>query len=275
MGVIRPRRACLRRQWEQSTKLAATMDVLRDVQARGEKAIVFAMSKDLQLLLAMWARFELGVQPAIINGDTAATSGGAARSRKQLIADFEAVEGFNVIIMSPIAAGVGLTVVGANHVIHLERHWNPAKEAQRTDRVHRTGQKRDVHVHLPAATHPDLESFDVLLDRLLTSKLRVRDAVMAPGVVSEGDVLAAFGGSSGPPPRHNRGTPWWGAGLSHKDIPPPGTELQSSADNQPPGRPQLSWNVPPANATINGSPIAPAGSSCQRATRARSNASHS
>ena len=181
-------------QCAESAKLAVTLDVLRDVKERGEKAIVFAMSKDLQLLLALWLQFELGVRPDIINGDTAATSGGSGRSRKQLISDFEGVEGFNVIIMSPIAAGVGLTVVGANHVIHLERHWNPAKEAQATDRVYRIGQKRDVHVHLPATTHPELESFDVLLDRLLASKLRVRDAVMAPGVVSEGEVLAAFGG---------------------------------------------------------------------------------
>ncbi|WP_062385079.1 DEAD/DEAH box helicase [Demequina iriomotensis] len=182
------------RQWRASAKLAVTMDVLRDIQARGEKVIVFAMSKDLQLLLALWLKFELGVRPHVINGDTAASSGGRSQSRKELIADFEAREGFNVIIMSPIAAGVGLTVVGANHVIHLERHWNPAKEAQATDRVYRIGQTRDVHVHLPAATHPDLDSFDVLLDRLLASKVLVRDAVMAPGVVSEAEMFAAFGG---------------------------------------------------------------------------------
>ncbi|WP_062460801.1 DEAD/DEAH box helicase [Demequina soli] len=183
-----------RRQLGDSAKLTVTMDVLRDIQARGEKAIVFAMSKDLQMLLALWLQFELGVMPHVINGDTAATSGGRSQSRKELIADFENADGFNVIVMSPIAAGVGLTVVGANHVIHLERHWNPAKEAQATDRVYRIGQTRDVHVHLPAATHPDFDSFDVLLDRLLASKLLVRDAVMAPGVVSEAEMFAAFGG---------------------------------------------------------------------------------
>lgn len=77
-------------------------------------------------------------------------------TRKKLIAEFEAKSGFNILIMSPVAAGVGLTVIGANHVVHLERHWNPAKEAQASDRVYRIGQTKPVFIHLPAVTHPSL-----------------------------------------------------------------------------------------------------------------------
>lgn len=51
-------------------------------------------------------------------------------TRKRMFAEFEAHSVFNVLIMPPVAAGGGLTVIGANHVVHLERHWNPAKEVQ-------------------------------------------------------------------------------------------------------------------------------------------------
>lgn len=180
-------------QVAESAKVLATMDVLRRVQQRQEKAIIFVQSKNAQMLLAAWIHFEFGVLPRIINGDTAATSNRQGTSRRQQIADFESVPGFNVIIMSPVAAGVGLTVVGANHVIHVERHWNPAKEAQATDRVYRIGQTRDVHVYLPAAVHADFATFDVLLDRVLSSKTQLKDAVMAPVVASEGDLVRAMG----------------------------------------------------------------------------------
>ena len=95
--------------------------------------------------------------------------------------------------MSPLAVGVGLTVVGANHAIHLERHWNPAKEAQATDRIHRIGQTREVHVHYPIALHPDVDSFDVNLDRLLRSKVALKDAVVVPQEVRQEEMERALG----------------------------------------------------------------------------------
>ena len=100
-----------------------------------------------------------------------------------MISDFESREGFNIIIMSPVAAGVGLTIVGANNVIHLERHWNPAKEAQATDRVYRIGQIRDVNVYIPVLHHPDHESFDVNLHRLLTQKTLLKDKRSPSGLI--------------------------------------------------------------------------------------------
>lgn len=181
-----------RMQIGESGKLAATMEVLHGVQRAGEKVIIFVQSKAVQMLLAAWIQLEFGVLPRIINGDTAATSSMAGDSRRQLITAFEAASGFNVIIMSPLAAGVGLTVTGANHVVHLERHWNPAKEAQATDRVYRIGQAKDVHVHLPASVLPDIQSFDVLLDQLLRSKTFAKDAVLAPAIATESDLVRAM-----------------------------------------------------------------------------------
>ena len=51
------------------------------------------------------------------------------------------------MVLSTMAAGVGINLTAANHVIHMDRWWNPAVENQATDRSYRIGQQKDVHVH--------------------------------------------------------------------------------------------------------------------------------
>ena len=51
------------------------------------------------------------------------------------------------MLLSVKAGGIGLNLTAANHVVHLDRWWNPATEAQATDRAFRIGQDRDVQVH--------------------------------------------------------------------------------------------------------------------------------
>ena len=183
-----------RRIMGESAKLNVLLDTLDAIQKGGEKVILFMVTKRLQRLLKLWLDQIYGLDVAIINGDTAAVSKKSdVLSRKQLITEFEAKAGFNILIMSPVAAGVGLTVVGANHVVDLERHWNPAKEAQASDRVYRIGQKKPVSIHLPAVLHPEYDAFDVHLDRLLRGKLMLKDAVVTPEVVSENEVLKSMG----------------------------------------------------------------------------------
>ncbi|MCS6116307.1 SNF2-related protein [Shewanella baltica] len=171
--------------FDESAKMAKTIEVLSEIQSRKEKCIIFAVNKRLQRFLSIALGSYFGLGPLhVINGDTkAVVKRQGDLSRKSLIADFEAKDGFNIIIMSPVAAGVGLTVVGANNVIHFERHWNPAKEAQATDRVYRIGQKKDVNIYVPILHHPSFESFDVNLHRLLSQKSMLKDAVVTPGEV--------------------------------------------------------------------------------------------
>lgn len=101
-------------------------------------------------------------------------------SRQQAIDDFQEKDGFNVIIMSPIAAGMGLNVIGANHVIHYSRHWNPAKEEQATDRASRIGQQKDVYVYYPMAVTDGISTFDETLDELLSKKTALASATLFP-----------------------------------------------------------------------------------------------
>ncbi|MFT7355974.1 MAG: SNF2 family DNA or RNA helicase [Gammaproteobacteria bacterium] len=182
------------RNLQESEKLRMLLDILSDIKNKEEKVIIFATTKKLQAVLKICLDkiYELNIH--VINGDSKAMATKKDQlSRKGMITDFEAKDGFNIIIMSPVAAGVGLTVIGANHVVHLERHWNPAKEAQATDRVYRIGQKKPVFIHLPCLLHPEYDSFDVNLDKLLAKKTMLRDAVVTPEVVSEHELMSSMG----------------------------------------------------------------------------------
>lgn len=180
-----PQDACSARStMYESGKLRILLDILEEIQERSEKVIIFAVNKKLQLFLSVALCRIYGLNIEIVNGDTKSVtsrSGKGKDSRKQILERFQEADGFGIVVMSPLAAGVGLTVVGANNVIHLERHWNPAKEAQATDRVYRIGQQLDVHVYIPIVEHPTLKSFDRNLQELLGRKIDLKDAVVTPG----------------------------------------------------------------------------------------------
>jgi hypothetical protein len=143
-----------------------------------------------QILAAVLsAEFDLHVQ--IINGSPSQqlgirSSGSTARARsarKQILDNFKSKPGFNVIILSPFVAGIGLTITEANHVIHYGRWWNPAVEAQATDRVYRIGQEKDVYVYLPILkdrTGRISSSFDERLNALLERKARLAHDFLRP-----------------------------------------------------------------------------------------------
>lgn len=122
----------------------------------------------------------------IINGETPATAKAQSQklSRQQTVDEFQNVEGFN-IIMSPLAAGMGLNITGANNVIHYSRFWNPAKEQQATDRAYRIGQKKNVNVYYPMSVSKDFRTFDVIIDALLAKKTELADATLFPTVRTE------------------------------------------------------------------------------------------
>ena len=181
-----------------SAKLQVVIEVLEKVKTKGEKAIIFADRRETQKLLqkVIYDIFKI-TPPSIINGDTPSSKQKASSSklsRQQTIDRFQIEKGFNVIIMSQLAAGVGLNVTGANHVIHYSRHWNPAKEEQATDRAYRIGQEKNVTVYYPMAIFPESfrsengerpASFDQILEKLLTRKKTLASSTLFPTEQSE------------------------------------------------------------------------------------------
>jgi hypothetical protein len=143
-----------------------------------------------QILAAVLsAEFDLHVQ--IINGSPSQQQGirssgsteRARSARKQILEKFKSKPGFNVIVLSPFVAGIGLTITEANHVIHYGRWWNPAVEAQATDRVYRIGREKDVYVYLPILKDRAgriTSSFDERLHLLLESKAKLAHDFLRP-----------------------------------------------------------------------------------------------
>jgi hypothetical protein len=162
-----------------SVRLKLAIDALDQIQARGERALLFLDNLALMARLAglLQRRYRLSNVPMTINGSVAGAARQARVDRFQSAAD-----GFDVMLLSPRAGGVGLTLTRANHVIHLARWWNPAVEDQSTARVHRIGQTKPVTVHLPLAVLNDgRRSFDENLHALLERKrLLMRDALLPP-----------------------------------------------------------------------------------------------
>jgi len=162
-----------------SARLGLALQILDDVAALGERALVFIETRTLMAKLVglLQRRYKLANPPMTISGQVS----GAARQTR--VDRFQAAAaGFDVMLLSPKAGGVGLTLTRANHVVHLERWWNPAVEDQCTARVLRIGQERPVTVHIPLTKLPSgHRSFDenlhVLLDR---KRSLMRDALLPP-----------------------------------------------------------------------------------------------
>ena len=145
------------------------LDRLEQIRQDGQKAIIFTELREAQAALYYFLRETFGLKPFIINGDS--------QGRQAYIDKFSAKEGFDVIILSTLAAGAGLNVTAANHVFHFTRAWNPAKEAQATDRAFRIGQQRDVFVYSPTVV-ADFQTFEVRLDELLKQKAGLADSTL-------------------------------------------------------------------------------------------------
>ena len=72
---------------------------------------------------------------------------GQSRNRQQLVDKFQQADGPPVFLISLKAGGYGLNLTAADIVVHFDPWWNPAAEAQATDRAHRIGQTRPVTVY--------------------------------------------------------------------------------------------------------------------------------
>jgi len=152
-------------------KLEATLSILDDVAVRGEKALVFTLYRNVQQILKRQITLRYDLSPVVINGEVF--------DRLSLCEQFNEYPGFNVMILSPRAAGIGLNITGANHVIHYTRWWNPAVERQATDRVHRIGQTRPVTIYYPIVTsHPP--TIEDHLASLHSTKKRLAENVVVP-----------------------------------------------------------------------------------------------
>ncbi|RIL06158.1 MAG: hypothetical protein DCC71_07635 [Proteobacteria bacterium] len=167
---------------DECPKLERTLQRIEQIRAAGEKVLIFAEWKEMQRILQKVLYDRFGIWADIVNGDV-------TDRRQELLDSFRATTGFAAVILSVQVAGFGINLVEANHVIHYTRPWNPAKENQATDRVHRRGQKRPVEIYLPIVGG----TVESRLAELLREKEQLARDVMRPSserLVSAEDLLA-------------------------------------------------------------------------------------
>ncbi len=168
-----------------SARLVAAFQALDDIHQRGERVLVFVEDLAMQPRLAgiIQRRYRLPFPPMLINGGVSGSTRQARVDRFQM-----SPEGFDAMILSARAGGVGLTLTRANHVIHLSRWWNPAVEDQCTGRVLRIGQTRPVTIHVPLAILPGGgTSFDQNLQALLERKRMLMREALVPTVETDAE----------------------------------------------------------------------------------------
>ncbi len=165
---------------EQSARLIELFDILDSAFKEGRKALIFIETIAMHEWLSGYIkhRYNLSHYPQRIYGSVTAVK------RMEIVNRFQDMNnlGFDVLLLSPKAAGVGLTLTAATVVIHLSRWWNPAVEDQCTDRAYRIGQTESVDVYYLMAQHPALadKSFDIVLNDLLASKRGLSKNTLVP-----------------------------------------------------------------------------------------------
>ncbi len=125
-----------------SGKCVRLVEMLQEVMASGEQALLFTQFRQMGKLLVALLQQELGKPVLFLHGGT------TQKQRQELINKFQKADGTTpLLILSLKAGGVGLNLTAATHVFHFDRWWNPAVENQATDRAYRIGQTKRVQVH--------------------------------------------------------------------------------------------------------------------------------
>ena len=169
----------------QSSKFCRLLEILEEIVLNGEKAIIFTSFTTMSDLLCKVLPERFSVQSWQIDGRT------PVEDRQSVVDRFSDVIGAAVLVLNPRAAGTGLNITAANHVIHYTLEWNPAVEDQATARAFRRGQKLPVTVH--RLFYPNTVE-EVINDRLDRKRQLAEAAVVgtAASVIEAADIARAL-----------------------------------------------------------------------------------
>lgn len=123
-----------------SGKVMRLEEILEEILAESDKVLCFTQYTEFAEMLMPHLAARLDTDVAYLHGGT------SRQQRTELVRQFQSDDGPSVFLLSLKAGGTGLNLTAANHVIHLDRWWNPAVENQATDRAFRIGQQRRVQV---------------------------------------------------------------------------------------------------------------------------------
>jgi SNF2 family DNA or RNA helicase/uncharacterized Zn finger protein len=156
---------------EQSGKMMLLLQLLETIYENGEKVLIFSQYKEMGGLLRSVIYEHFGKKALQLHG------GNTRKERDEMVRSFQMNPLSDTFILSLKAGGTGLNLTSGNHVIHYDLWWNPAVEAQATDRAFRIGQQKNVMVHR-MITKGTLEE---KIDDMLHSKKQLANMTVANG----------------------------------------------------------------------------------------------
>ena len=155
-----------------SGKLERLAELLEEVLAEGDRALIFTQFAEMGALLAGFLPKAAGAETQFLHGGT------PVKLRDRMVRRFQEDEHAPpIFILSLKAGGTGLNLTRASHVFHFDRWWNPAVEDQATDRAFRIGQTRNVQVHKFVTTG----TLEEMIDDMIESKKGLAQAVVGSG----------------------------------------------------------------------------------------------
>jgi SNF2 family DNA or RNA helicase len=146
-------------EYYESGKWELFVELVHEARESGQKVVVFSQYLQMLDIIELFLKKQ-GIGYAQIRGST--------KNRREEMKRFKEDPHCEIFIGSLQAAGVGIDLVSASVVIHYDRWWNPAKENQATDRVHRIGQSRGVQVFKLVSKDTVEEHIHHIIERKLT-----------------------------------------------------------------------------------------------------------
>ncbi len=159
-----------------SGKLARLTEMLEEVMAAGERALIFSQFAEMGGIIQRHLQETFGEEVIFLHGAV------SRKVRDQMVERFQSDNGSNqdaprLFVLSLKAGGTGLNLTAANHVFHFDRWWNPAVENQATDRAFRIGQTRNVQVHKFVCAG----TLEEKIDGMIESKQLLADTIVGTG----------------------------------------------------------------------------------------------
>ncbi|MFV7234261.1 SNF2-related protein [Flavobacterium sp. ZB4R12] len=154
-----------------SGKMELLFNRLDSIIESGEKVLIFTQFTEMGNLLKHFITERYKEEPLFYHG------GCNLKQRATMVDGFQNNRADKVFILSLKAAGTGLNLTAANHVIHFDLWWNPAVEAQATDRAYRIGQKSNVMVHRFITKN----TFEEKINDMIQSKKALAEMTVSTG----------------------------------------------------------------------------------------------
>jgi SNF2 family DNA or RNA helicase len=164
-----------------SGKLGRLEEMLDEVLAEGDKALIFTQFAGMGAMLRHHLQETFGCEVLFLHGKT------PKKQRDAMIERFQSggstsvsaskSDGPPIFILSLKAGGFGLNLTAANYVFHFDRWWNPAVEDQATDRAFRIGQKKNVFVNKFVC----MGTLEERIDNMIEDKKELAESVIGAG----------------------------------------------------------------------------------------------